>query len=444
MGFVKSRLGVMMFLQYAIWGVWLPILSRLLGTAVEDGGLGFSDGQIGTLFGFAASIGAITAPFICGLADRHFSAQRFLAVLLVLGGIVKYITAQQTEYTAWLYLSILYSILYMPTISLTNSICFANIKDTENEFPRIRFWGTIGWIAASWIFPWVFLQHDLQFQALPPFLAGEEYADATSRLAIALQVSGIVSILYAGFAMMLPNTPPKKDKVESIAFVKAFALLKRPSILWLVLASLPIAVVHQIYFLKAGPYLVEVIGLKDSTIGPAMTVGQVAELAVIAFLGVFIKRLGFRTTLAIGCMGYVLRYAIWGAIAMGDDVSSFGVTLAILSQGLHGFCFACFFAAAYIYIDHIAEADIRVSAQAVFGVIILGIGPVFSGPAMVLLANSFGDGISVTNYAGMWFSLSALSLVTTIALFALFRDERDDDDDPSEREVEAEAAVETP
>ncbi len=442
---IKTRLGIMMVLQYAVWGVWLPILSRLLGTSIEEGGLGFTDGQIGTLFGIAASLGAISAPFICSLADRHFSAQKFLAALLILGGIVKYLTALQTEYTPWLYLSILYSILYMPTISLTNSIAFANIEDTEKEFPRIRFWGTIGWIAASWIFPWVYLQHDLQFQALPPFLAGEEYVDATSRLAIALKVSGVLSILYAFFAFMLPDTPPKKDKTESIAFVKAFTLLKKPSIMWLVLASLPIAVVHQIYFVKAGPYLVESIGLKDSTIGPAMTVGQVAELAVIAFLGVFIKRLGFRITLCLGCLGYVLRYAIWGAIAMSDDVSSMGVTIAVLSQGLHGICFACFFATAYIYIDHIAEPDIRVSAQAVFGVIILGVGPMFSGPALVWLSRVYGDGESITNYSGMWFALSIISIVTMIIFGLFFRDERPEGTAlDGEVEIEAEAAVETP
>ena len=131
------KLGIMMFLQYAVWGAWMPVTSRFLTASVMDGGLGFTDSQMAIILGFAASIGALSAPFIAGqVADRYFSTEKILAFLVISGGLVKWYTALQTDFNAWLYLSILYSILYMPTLALSNSIAFAHLEDSENNFPK--------------------------------------------------------------------------------------------------------------------------------------------------------------------------------------------------------------------------------------------------------------------------------------------------------------------
>ena len=143
-----------MFLQYAVWGVWLPVLATYLQSPSLEGGLGFTSGQVGWIIGVAASMGAIFAPFIAGqFADRYFPTEKFLALLLFFGGIVKIILSFQTSFTAWLFISVLYSILYMPTLSLTNSMAFAHLRDPDNEWPRIRVMGTLGWISASWYSP---------------------------------------------------------------------------------------------------------------------------------------------------------------------------------------------------------------------------------------------------------------------------------------------------
>ena len=113
--------------------------------------------------------------------------------------------------------------------------------------------GTFGWIAASWLFPMIWLQSDLEFQVLPPFFVGTEVADATSRLGDTLKVSGVISILYAFYCLSLPNTPPNRGASEKLAFMKAFSLLSKKSFAVLVLASLPIAVIHQIYFYADRP-----------------------------------------------------------------------------------------------------------------------------------------------------------------------------------------------
>jgi len=418
MGLVKSRLRVMMILQYSVWGVWMPILARYLQAPVEEGGLGFTVFQLGMIMGTAGSIGAITAPFIAGqLADRYFSAERSMAVLLVLGGIVIFIMAGQTSFTAWVVLASLYSILYMPTLALSNSISFANLDKPEVEFPLVRVFGGIGWIAASWAFPMYWLQSDLTLQAMPPFFAGTEVTDATGRLADALRISGVVSILYAGCCFMLPHTPPKRDDVEPLAFKKAFALLRHPSFAWLVAASLPIAVIHQIYFVQTAPFFSQVLGIEDRYIGPAMTVGQFAELIIMACLGLMLRGWGFRTTICIGGTAYVLRYAIFGM------AESLPVELVIASQALHGFCYACFFAAAYIYVDRIASADVRSSAQTVFGIVILGVGPMITSVVLGVLGRVFPDGDGGIVFSSLWFTLSAVALVTTVAFGAFFRDE---------------------
>ncbi len=358
----------MMFLQYALWGAWLPVTARYLSASVAEGGLGFSGSEIGMILGLAGSIGAVAAPFIAGqIADRYFSTERILAALVIIGGVVKWITAYQTDYSAWLVLSIIYSVVYMPTLALSNSITFAHMKDHDSDFPKIRVWGTIGWIAASWAFPMIWLQTDLNFQWMPPFIVGPEVANVTSRLAEALIFSGVISVTYGLFCFMLPNTPPKKDAVEKLAFKKAFELFNQTSFSILVVASLTVSIIHQIYFLQTGPFLSS-IGLKDSQIGPAMTVGQFAEIAAMAYLGFFLKRFGFRKVIFLGVLAYAARYAVFGTVTLP-------IWIMVVSQAFHGICYAFFFAGAYIYVDKIADEDVRHSAQTVFGIIILGGGP---------------------------------------------------------------------
>ena len=402
-----------MFLQYALWGAWLPVTARYLSATTSEGGLGFSGSEIGMILGLAGSIGAIAAPFIAGqIADRYFSTERILGLLVTAGGAVKWITAHQTEYGAWLVLSIIYSVLYMPTLALSNSITFSHIDDQENDFPKIRVWGTIGWIAASWVFPMVWLQQGLHFQWMPPFIVGTEVPDVTSRLADALKFSGIISVSYGAFCLLLPHTPPKRDATEKLAFKKAFELFKKSSFTVLVIASLAVSVIHQIYFLQTGPFLSH-IGILDSQIGPAMTIGQFAEILTMAYLGFFLKRLGFHKVISIGVAAYCMRYAIFGT-------GSFPVWIMVMSQAFHGFCYAFFFAAAYIYVDKLADEDVRHSAQTVFGIIILGGGPVIGGWLSGYLQNIYTlDG--VFNYSDFWYSLSLIGLLTTIFFYFSFQ-----------------------
>jgi nucleoside transporter len=411
------RLSTMMFLQYAVWGAWFPLAGRYLSAPVDQGGLGFTGNQIGLILGLAGSIGAIASPFVAGqVADRYFSTERFLAFLLAVGGVVKWITASQTAYSSWLWLSIVYSVVYMPTLALSNSMAFAHLADRDRGFPKVRVWGTIGWIAVSWIFPMLYLQTDLSLHWMPPFLVGPEKANVTARLADSLRFSALISWAYAVFCLFLPHTPPKRDGVEPLAFAKAFRLLREPSFAVLVAVSLPISIIHQIYFIQTPPFLSH-LGLLDSQIGPAMTIGQFSEIGIMAVLGLMLVRLGFRSVITIGALAYFVRYLIW-------SVPTIPVPLQVASQALHGICYACFFAGAFIYTDRVAPPDVRHSVQTVFGIIILGGGPVLGGILSGWLSARFVLPDGGVDFPALWRVTAFIGLAAAVAFFTLFRERR--------------------
>ncbi len=411
-----GRLSLMMLLQYAVWGAWLPLAARYLTAPVESGGLGFTGSQTGWILGLAASAGALSAPFVAGqIADRWFQAERALAALLLGGAIVQWMLASQTSFTAWLVLSVAYSVLYMPTLALSNSIAFAHVSDASRQFPKVRVWGTIGWIAASWTFPMLWLQSDLRMGWMPPFLTGPELAGVTARLADALRFSALISAGYAIFCLSLPATAPKRQGVEPLAFLAAFRMMGRPSLLVLLLASLVVSVVHNIYFMQAGPYL-SYIGLADSQIGPAMSIGQFSEILMMALLGGLLTKFGFRFVLCLGAGAYVLRYGIWGWVDLP-------VELLVASQVLHGICYACFFATAFIYVDRMAPADLRHSAQTVFGMVLLGAGPVVAGWLSGTLQEHYQGLAGPDFFRPLWWTLAGIAVAAVLALAAGFRDE---------------------
>lgn len=408
-------LSVMMFLQYAVWGIWLPYLANYLTADKVRGGLGFSGGQMGWILGLAGSIGALAAPFMAGqIADRFINAERWLGILLILGGAVKFYTSFVTDYHTFLILSILYSVFYMPTLALTNSVAFANLEDPERSFPPVRTWGTIGWIVASNLFPLLWLQTDIHFTWLPFFFEGKEKTDATHLLADCLKFSGAISVLYGFWAFFaLPKTPPSKSAENPLAFAKAFGMLAHPGFLVVTLAALPIAMIHQVYFMRTGPFL-ESLGFVTSKVGPIMSIGQISEILFLACLGLLLRRIGYKWTIALGALAFAGRYAIFSYGAPETR----GVVVAAMA--LHGICYAFFFAGAYVYIDRVCTKDIRHSAQTVFGIIILGLGPVLAGAYNQWL-DDYAKGASGVDWHKLWQVQAAIGLGAAALVGLAFR-----------------------
>jgi MFS family permease len=179
--------------------------------------------------------------------------------------------------------------------------------------------------------------------------------------------------------------------------------------------------IHQVYFMQTGTFLSS-IGVRDADILPAMSLGQIGEIFMMIVLGLMLKRLGFKWVLFIGAMAYFLRYVIFGTPGLPVEV-------IVASQALHGVCFACYLAAAYIYVDHLAEPDIRHSAQQVFGLVIGGGGPILGGWLNGRLAHWFAvpgaepGAAAGIDYMRFWYVLAAIGLVATVVLAVLFRSE---------------------
>ncbi len=384
-----TALSTMMFLQYAVWGVWLPSLSIYLTAPTDGGGLGFTGGQVGWILGLAGAIGAVTAPFIAGqVADRYLNAERALAGLLLLGGVANFALAYVHNYWTFLALSVVYSVCYMPTLSLTNGICFGHLRDSERSFPWVRLWGTVGWIVASNAFALI-------------WLATDSKALNTARIADALKVAGVASVAYAAFSLLvLPKTPPKRDVAHPLAFARAFGLLRHRGFLTVTLIALPIAMIHQTYFFRASPFFEKAVGIPVTWVNSVMSIGQFSEIAFLALLGLFIKKLGYRGVLALGCAAYAIRFGIFG---LGGPR-----WLVIASQALHGLCYGCFFAGSFLYVEQVAPRDIRHSAQTVFGIIILGLGPILAG-----FYNQFFDRFQTPlggqSYNAFWYANAAIA-----------------------------------
>jgi MFS family permease len=395
----------MLFLQYGMWGVWVPYQANYLQASVERGGLGFTGGQIGWIFALAVAVGALGAPFVAGqLADRYLNAERALAVLLVFAGGVRYALAYVSDFHVFLVLSMTYALVATPTAALTNSISFQSLEDPETSFPHLRIWGTIGWIAAANLFPLL-------------WLATDDLAVNTARVADAFKLSGILSAGYALFAAMaLPRTPPTRHARHPLAFAHAFKLFAHRGFFVLALVALPLAVVQRTRFIRIGPFLEDSVGLALKWVGPVQTLGQAGEIVCLLVLGTLLRRLGYRWVLVLGGSAYVVQSVVF---AFGHPVA-----LIVAAQALSGVTFACFLVGAYMYVDRVAPEDVRHSAQMVFGYVVLALGPVCAG-----FYNEYFDRFQslqvvggvvrpMQQYQQLWASQAVVALVATLALLA--------------------------
>jgi nucleoside transporter len=385
---LKFKLALMMFLQFFIWGAWFELGFDYIPK------LGFNgDWQLPLIFG-AFNVGAVVALFFSTqFADRKFAAEKFVAFSHLIGGLaiggLYFVRPDPADKAAvdaafWPFfgLMLLHSVFYVPTISITNSIAFANLRNPSQEFGPVRVWGTIGWIAASW--PFIFLLADwTKVQAVGEAGVGNwlgqvfgnslDGAAAMNMKAYIFALAGGASLLLAVFSLSLPHTPPKPATGEdSLAWLKAMKLLKHPFVLVLFLVTFIDAAVHQSFFFWTFTFLGPVkdggvVDIPANWVGAVMKIGQIAEILTMLVLGYVLKGLGWRTTMTIGVLGHAARFAVFAFYPEKEA--------AILINIVHGICYAFFFATVYIFVDEYFPKDVRSSAQGLFNVLILGVGP---------------------------------------------------------------------
>jgi nucleoside transporter len=390
---IRFKLSVMMFLEYVIYGAWLPLLNLYLDKYLHFNG----DEKAWINNAFACA--SLTAWLFGGqLADRYFEKSKFLAFSHLVGGLSMLALIYCKTFWPMFFFMLLHCFFYVPTMSVTNAIAFANIKDAQKDFGLIRVWGTIGWIAASW--PFIFIPIDWArvptMEAAGSFVSWLGTALGTPKTGTAMEsaltstflVAGLASFALAAFSLTLPRTPPSSPREGESAFapLESLRLLAVPSILVLFIVTFLDSLVHFCYFFWTSPFLSK-IGLPENWIAPAMSIGQVAEIATMAWLGFFLKRLGWRTTMILGVLGHTVRFGIYSLAGKNPSL----LWLVILSNVVHGFAYAFFFATVYIFVDENFPSDVRTSAQSLFNLLILGLGPLIGNTLWGKLGDRLTD-----------------------------------------------------
>lgn len=383
-----------MLLQLAIWGAYMPKLYPLMGK------LGFEAWQI-SLVGSAWGIAAIIGIFFSNqFADRNFSAERFLAGSNAIGGVALLGCAYFTEFWPFFTCYLIFSMVYVPSMSVANAVAFANVRDTAKEFGVIRMGGTIGWIMVSW--PFFFL------------LSAD--ADA-NQLRVIFVVAAIVSFALAAYSLTLPHTPPNRDRTatDPLAWRKAIKLLGIPAVLILFIVTFIDSTVHNGYFMMIDDYLTKRVGIDANVSMLVQSLGQVAEIITMFVLGFVLVRLGWKWTMIIGVFGHAARFL---AFAFFPD----SIPTVIAVQLLHGICYAFFFATVYIFVDTAFPKDVRSSAQGLFNLLILGIGVVAANQLFAPIMADLTDPVTkIIDYRTLFMIPAGMALVGVLLLAFFFR-----------------------
>ncbi len=402
---LRVRLSFMMFLQYYVWGIWLPILGlHLSSKAVGLGGREI--GWVYTVYGF----GSILGPFLLGqLADRYMATEKVMALAHLIGGALLIATAYATGFWPIFLLLFAYSNLYMPTMGLSNSITFRSVGEGNQDlFPGIRLWGTLGWIAAGLSFAGYLSL--AKYPSLDSFFASTIGKPAFRDC---LRVSGVVSLIYGLYCFTLPHTPPTRvdvdtPKVKKSAVWESLSLMRVRSFAVLVVVAGLIGIMLAFYFACESIFLAA-IGVPEDQVGGYMVIGQVAELLVIGLVPLAVNRLGVKTTMLLGALAWAVRF---GLSAIGQPQ-----WLMIATIGLHGFAFGFFFVVAQMYVDRAAGPDIKATAQNFLIFIIYGLGTVVGSVLTGEIRAYFRD-----DWSKIWLGPMVLTILCMIAFAALFRD----------------------
>jgi len=394
----------MMFLEYFIWGAWYVTIGTWLGQTLH-----FSGDQIGIIAG-TTTVGAIVSPFLVGLmADELFANQHLLAALHGIGGVLLWLASTQARFASMYALLLIYSLLYMPTMALTNALAFRQMKDPSQDFGAIRGLGTAGWIVAGLtITAFGFFVHNVEATAVP------------------IRIAAVASIVFGAYALTLPHTPPLRTghgfKLSSIFPPDVFGLFKNRNFAIFAIASFLICIPLQFYYSFTNLFLNE-IGFKY--VAAKMSMGQMAEVLFMFTLPFFYKRLGVKRTLMLGMFAWIARLLMFG-------YGNTGVLAWMLYIGiiLHGICYDFFFVMGQVYVDQKAPSALRSAAQGLITFLTYGIGmfvgSLFCGRIVDTYKTLAPDGAVGHNWRSSWMLTAALAAVVLVFFALGFRSKETD------------------
>jgi nucleoside transporter len=411
------RLAVMMFLQFFVWGAYLVPMYKYLGTIFA--GNESLDAIIGDAYA-TNSIGAILAPFVVGLiADRFLPGQIVMGILHLLGAGLLVMAAQATDPGGFLaggFVGILlaYSICYMPTLALVNSVSFDQLESPEKQFPAIRVWGTIGWIVAGVVVGTV-------LPAIGEFPAHEVTGKPDAGLTnVPFLVAAGASALLGLYSFTLPNSPPKA-KGEKVSLMRligldAVGMFKKPAFAVFAVCSFLLCIPLAVYYARANDFL-GAMGIAASE--TKMTFGQMSEILFMVLMPVFLARFGVKAMLLGGMAAWILRYFLF----------SFGVTseggiewMILLGVILHGICYDFFFVTGHLYTDKTAPREIRASAQGLIAILTYGVGMFVGNKVWPMVAAAVTPEGGEMPWPPFWQAFAWMALGIAVLFFFTFWD----------------------
>jgi len=395
----------MMFLEFFIWGGWFVTLGTFLSK-----NLNATEFEKANVFS-TQSLGAIIAPFIVGMiADRYFNAERILGVLHLVGAVLMYQMYGAADMATFYPYVLAYMILYMPTLALTSSVSFRQLTNPEKQFSGIRIWGTIGWIVAGLVISYFWDAKASEGALKNTFL-----------------LSGVASLVLGIFSFALPKTPPvkldenEKPSFASIIGLDAIKLLKDKNFLIFFISSVLICIPLAFYYSNANPFLSE-IGLENAT--GKMTIGQASEVLFLLALPIFFTKFGFKKTILVGMLAWVIRYLLFAYGNAGE--LSFMLLIGI---ALHGICYDFFFVSGQIYTDSKAGVKYKSAAQGLITLATYGVGQLIGFWVAGYVGDKYKE-MKATDLAGFWNHTWVVPAIIAAVVFfiflALFKDEKID------------------
>ena len=385
MRFLKTRLAIMMFIQYVIWGAWYVTITTYLTQT-----LNFTGTQAGLVFS-TVSIASLVSPFFVGLvADRFFATERVMAFLYLVSAVLLYLVTQVTTFSGVFWLMLAFCLAYFPTVALTNSITMQSVADPGRDFPPIRTLGTLGFIVAV-----SFVSLNQLENSSGQFLVG-------AGAAVLMAIYSISS---------LPHTPPPA-RGQQVTWQRAIGLdtlsmLKQTNFLVFVIASILACIPLTFYYSFANAYLND---LRVPNAGFIMTLGQWAELFMLLAMPALFRVMSIRGVLLVGLASWALRYLL---LAYGN--ADAGIWMFYVAILLHGACYDFFFVAGQLYTDQEAPSHLRSSAQGFITFLTYGIG-MYVGSVLSGVARDY-----FPTWQSFWLSSALMSAAIMFLVLVFFR-----------------------
>ena len=403
---IKSRLILMSFLQFFVWGAWLiTVANYWFGTKQWDGD---KFGDVFATLGYSS----IIMPALTGIiADKYMNAEKLYGILHILGGLFLACVPLAGSPVAFFGIIFGAMLCYMPTISLSNSIAYTILKNNQYDvvkiFPPIRVWGTIGFIAAMWL----------------TNLTGNK---ASGNM---FYISATAAIILGIYSFTLPKCPPQKLISENASLAQklgldAFKLFKDPKIAMFFIFSMFLGAALQLTNMYGDVYLsefakvpayAESFVVKYSTI--IMSISQISETLFILAIPFFLKRFGIKQVMFISMVAWFLRF---GLFAFGNPEE--GLWMIIVSCIVYGMAFDFFNISGSLFIETSTDPKIRSSAQGLFMMITNGFGAVLGSKVSGwMIQKYYTNQTGVRDWQGIWLVFAIYALVVAILFLIFFK-----------------------